>query len=215
MQKRTTPYIWITWLIKFMSGENQCFYSSWFKSHFQYDKIPSDFDVATWTAKHNKLLLSRKDYYERLGYEVFLEDQNSFRLSGANGTIVSGKPDLVAIKEGEKAIVEDVKTGQESNSHLMQVLNYMLILPLSVKHCSGLKMFGVIKYKEHEVGIDSSKIDNELRNIFKDTISIVGGESEPEKVPSFWECKWCDIPKKYCDKRMDGKQEIITDHNLF
>ena len=215
MEKRTDPYIWITWLIKFMSGDNQCFYSSWFKSHFQYDKLPSDFNVAAWTAKHNELLLTRKDYYENLGYEVFLEDQNSFRLSGANNVIVSGKPDLVAVKDDERAIVEDVKTGQESGSHLMQVLCYMLILPVAVKHCLGLDMMGVIKYKGHEVEIDPDKIDDELRSIFKNTISVVGGEEEPAKVPSFWECKWCDIPKKHCDKRMDGKQELVTDHNLF
>ena len=147
---RQAPYIWVTWLTKLMAGEAQCEWASWFKAHHKYDKLPSDFNLTQWTAEHNQMLLERAQLYREQGYTVYTEEQNSFMLEGENGEILSGKADIVAIK-GSEAIVEDCKTGQPRNSDHMQVMTYMLVLPLSISHCSGLKMDGLVKYKNDEV----------------------------------------------------------------
>lgn len=138
-KKRDIPFIWPSWISKFVSGEDQCAWKYWFKSHYMYDKKPSDFNLARWTVEHNKLLQERRNGLERLGYKVFIEDQNSFKLNlivqigDANvsktlseaeqrepmqmqNIIISGKADIVAIGKME----DDKITGLMHDSYLVE-----------------------------------------------------------------------------------------------
>ena len=47
-----------------------------------------------------------------------IEGQNSFELRGRSATLV-GKPDLITQQDGQVVIV-DVKTGEDSASHVVQ-----------------------------------------------------------------------------------------------
>ncbi len=98
----------------------------------------------------------------------------------------------------------------------MQVLVYMLTLPLATTHCKGLTLEGRITYKDSAVEIPSSKIDDELRKLLKKKIHLVGGVEEPRKVPSWGECRFCDISKADCPERI-GVEPTATseDHDLF
>ncbi|MBA7635052.1 hypothetical protein ES703_42652 [subsurface metagenome] len=214
-EERPSPYIWVTWLTKLLAGESQCEWAAWFRSHYKHDKLPSDFDLAKWTAEHNELLHKRRDEIEAEGFTVYTEDQNSFRVEGAKGITLSGKADIVAIKENE-AYVEDCKTGNPKTSDHMQVLVYMLTLPLATTHCKGLTLEGRIIYKNSVVEIPSSKIDDELRKLLKKKVHLVGGVEEPRKVPSWGECRFCDISKADCPERI-GVEPTATseDHDLF
>lgn len=211
---RQSPYIWVTWLTKLMAGEAQCEWASWFKAHYKYDKIPSDFNLTQWTADHNQMLIERSQYYRDNGYTVYTEDQNSFMLEGENGEILSGKADILAIR-GSDAIVEDCKTGQPRNSDHMQVLIYMLVLPLAVKHCEGLQLDGLVRYKNDEVLIKNNKIDQLLKELLKDLIHKVSGDVELAQVPSYGECRFCDITKQDCKSRIDTAPKKSKDHGLF
>ena len=213
-EARSNPYIWVTWLTKLMAGENQCIWASWFRSHYTYDKKPSDFDLVKWSADHNQMLLEREKIYKDDGYQVYTEDQNSFKLEGENGALMSGKADLVAIKDGV-GLVEDCKTGKPRNADQMQVMIYMLVLPLSVPHCKDMIIDGLVKYKNDEVHIPASKIDDALRALLKNTINQVSDDLEPGKVPSYAECRFCDITGEYCSERIEKGSEKITDHGLF
>lgn len=212
-KERSNPYIWVTWLSKIMAGDRQCRWASWFKSHYKADKIPGDFDLAAWTAEHNGLLQRRKKELIADGFNVYVEDQNSFTLRGQTGIDVAGKADIVAIK-GDKAYVEDCKTGNPSNSDHMQVLIYMLSLPLCASHCKGKTLEGRIIYKESSVDIPSAKIDESLKNLFKETVRKVGGDKELDKVPSWSECRFCDITMADCPERV-GEKPTTEDHDLF
>ena len=170
--QRQTPYIWVTWLTKLLAGESQCDWASWFKAHNKYDKLPSDFNLTQWTADHNQMLLERAQYYRDAGYSVFIEDQNSFMLEGEDGAILSGKADIVAIN-GTKAIVEDCKTGQPRNSDQMQVLIYMLVLPLACAHCSELELDGIVKYKNDAVFIKNNRVDESLKSVLRNIINKI------------------------------------------
>jgi len=213
--ERANPFIWVTWLTKLMAGESQCQWASWFRSHYKWDKLPSDFDLPKWTVEHNELLHKRKVQLEAEGFTVYTEDQNSFKLVGKTGIEVSGKADIVAIKEG-KAYVEDCKTGNPKHSDHMQVLLYMLALPIATTHCKGLKLEGRIIYKDLVADIPSSKIDDELKELFKKTVLSIGGSEPPIKVPSWGECRFCDISKADCPERIDSQSiATATDHDLF
>ena len=197
-----------------MTGEAQCKWASWFKAHHKYDKLPSDFDLAQWTVEHNQMMLERAHHYRDNGYTVYTEDQNSFMLEGENGEILSGKSDIVAVK-GDEAIVEDCKTGQPRNSDQMQVLIYMLVLPSSVHHCDGLKIDGVVRYRNDEVHIKNEQVDQKLKDLLRSLIHKLSNDDQPEQVPSYGECLFCDISQQDCPVRIETAPKKSKDHGLF
>ena len=214
-EERPSPSIWVTWITKLLAGESQCEWAAWFRSHYKHDKLPGDFDLAKWTAEHNELLHKRRDEIEAEGFTVYTEDQNSFKVEGARGIVLSGKADIVAIKEYE-AYVEDCKTGNPKTSDHMQVLIYILTLPLATTHCKGLTLEGRIVYKDTTVDIPSSKIDAGLKELLKKTVHLVGDTEQPRKVPSWAECRFCDISKADCQERIDTEPTATADdHDLF
>ena len=92
-RQREHPYIWTTWLPRLLTGENSCEWAIWFKAHYQsWAKPPSDFNQAEWLANHTTLLNEQRDLWIQRGYEIRIEDQNSFRLRGHSATL-AGKPD--------------------------------------------------------------------------------------------------------------------------
>ena len=79
-------------------ARTHCEWSGWFRAHYQdWTKPPSDFDSARWMLDHTALVNEARESREKLGYEVFTEGQNSFRLRGKLATL-AGKPDLIALK---------------------------------------------------------------------------------------------------------------------
>ena len=74
---------------------------------------------------------------EALGYEVFTENQNSFRLRGKYATL-AGKPDLIAVK-GSDAVIIDAKTGR--------------VGPARITPCKGTHRPGVQVVRHHGSGL--------------------------------------------------------------
>lgn len=205
---RPKPYVWITWLTKLMAGENQCYWASWFKSHNQYDKLPSDFDLVKWTADHNRLLNSRAAALAAKGYTVTIENQNSFKLTNTNGVTVAGKADIVYRDYDKDEIwVEDIKTGKQRNSDQIQVALYMFLLPYCLDFCKGKTLQGRVIYKDREIIIPSVKVDESFKKLFAEAVAAVAQSKPGKKVPSLMECRWCDIPKTICTERMEYIQQ--------
>lgn len=213
--RRSDPFVWVSWISKLMAGEHQCQWASWFRSHYQWNKLPSSFDLARWTAEHMEMLRARRATLEAQGFTVYTEGQNAFKLTGETGIQVSGKPDIVAIREPE-TYVEDCKTGTPRHSDHFQVLVYMLSLP----HMEGAgrgrrRLDGRIVYGNRIVDIPSAKIDAQLRELFRKTVLMIGGQKPARKVPSWGECQFCDISKADCPERIDSKPQAAGNHNLF
>jgi hypothetical protein len=212
--RRSKSFIWVTWLTKLMAGEKQCEWATWFRSHYIWEKVPSGLDVAKWTADHAQLLRTRKAALEAEGFTVYAEDQNSFTLVGETGIEVSGKPDIVAIR-GSEICVEDCKTGSPRHSDHFQVLIYMLALPHVEGPWKDRKLEGRLVYGNTLVDIPSSKIDDQLKELFRKTILRIGGEEPPTKMPSWGECRYCDISSADCPERMETEPKAIGNHGLF
>ncbi len=212
--ERSNPFIWVSWLSKLMAGEKQCEWASWFRAHYIWGKLPSGLDVAKWTANHAQLLRARRTALEAEGFTVYTEDQNSFTLQGKTGIEVSGKPDIVAIRDKE-AYVEDCKTGSPRHSDHFQVLVYMLSLPYVKGPWKGLKLNGRIVYSDTVVDVPSSKIDTDLKGLFRQTVLAIGGKEHAPRIPSWGECRYCDISKADCPQRIESHAEAVTDHDLF
>lgn len=69
---KSTPSIWVIWLARLLADEIQCQWSVWFRTHYQYKKLPTNFDSARWNARHRALLDSRVAQLEAEGYTVYV-----------------------------------------------------------------------------------------------------------------------------------------------
>jgi len=212
--RRPNPFIWVTWLSRLMAGERHCQWASWFRCHYEWSKVPSGCDLARWTADHAELVRTRRVALEAQGFTVYTEEQNSFTLIGATGIEVSGKPDIVAIK-GTQTYVEDCKTGTPRHCDHLQVLVYMLSLPHVEGHCKGRRLEGRIVYKNTIVDVPSSRVDDDLRELFRKTVLTIGWPEPAKKVPSWGECRYCDISQADCPQRILVRPGTSRGHGLF
>ncbi len=210
------PSIWVTWLAKLMADESQCQWSLWFRTHFKYEKLSSDFDSAKWNASHQALLMSRVSDLEAEGYRVYVEGENWFEIAGRRFPVrVSGKPDIVAIA-GQHGFVEDCKTGRQKNSDLYQVLIYLLLVPVSSQRCRDLDLRGRLVYPDGVMEIQANLVNEAFKEQFRGAIAILSDTTPARKVPSFQECRYCDISAQDCPERVEELvDQSIENHNLF
>ncbi|MEN6369511.1 MAG: PD-(D/E)XK nuclease family protein [Thermotogota bacterium] len=205
--RRTDPYIWVTWLTKLLAGESQCEWAAWFRAHHSdYDRLPSDFDLAAWTVEHNELVQLRREQLLDEGWQVYVEDENAFKRIGKTGIVVSGKPDILSLRDG-KAIIEDCKTGRPRTSDQLQVLVYMLLLPIGNPRCTGVKLSGRVTYRSGAMDIPLTSLDAVFRAKFVELVQRIGGEKPLPKNPVWSECHWCDIGPADCLYRVDQPPE--------
>lgn len=215
-QLKHPPSIWVSWLSKLMTNETQCQWSTWFRTHHKYEKLNRNFDAAKWSASHSALLNRRASELEATGYTVYIEGENWFEVTGRSYPVkVSGKPDLLAFKDNQ-AFVEDCKTGRKKNSDLYQVLLYMLLLPVSLQRCREFRLEGRLVYPDGVMDIHSSQVTESFKEQLQAAIVLLSNSRPARKVPSFQECRYCDISSKYCTERVESSSsETLADHDLF
>jgi CRISPR/Cas system-associated exonuclease Cas4 (RecB family) len=200
--KRKGPYVWVTWLTKLMVGEYSCEWAAWFRTQHENDsweKVPSTFDQAAWQVEHTALVRQIHSDLEEAGYAVFVENQNRFALRGAAATL-GGKPDLIATSQG-KGIIIDAKTSKPSPSHHVQVMVYMYAVPLALRQYLGVSFDGKVIYKDHEVNIPNSAVDEKFVNNMSGLIQRLASTTPARKVPNSVECGFCDITSADCPER--------------
>ncbi len=162
--------------------------------------------------KHTSLLQRSKSRFEKEGYRVLIEDQNSFKLKGRVATL-AGKPDLVAISDSEY-IICDVKTGSPSITHRMQVMIYMFAMPLALKQYRSVSFSGMVMYEDDHDYISSESLDETFSANLIGLINRIGGKEPLQRVPSYKECRWCDLTEASCDARVttddtEGETDIF------
>ncbi len=199
-----------------MTDEIQCSWSVWFRTHYKYEKLNRDFDSARWNASHRALLSDRLSQLQSEGSAVSIEGENWFEIVGRQYAVrIAGKPDILVL-EDEQIWVEDCKTGRKKNSDLYQVLLYMLLLPLSHSKCRGMKLQGRLVYPDGAIDISSDQVDEAFKAQFRQTVATLSNATPAQKVPSFQECRYCDISREYCLERIESSQpEGINEHDLF
>ena len=89
---------------------------------------------------HTALLNKRKANWKHGGFDVNIEGQNSFELHGRSATL-AGQPDLITQRDGQ-AVIVDVKNGQDSASHAVQVMIYLCAIPRALERYRTLKLRG-------------------------------------------------------------------------
>lgn len=196
------PYIWVTWLTKLLVGENSCEWAAWFRSQHEswsWNKVPSTFDQAAWQMEHTAKLNGSRQYWEEQGCTVLTEGQNRFVLRGKSAAL-GGRPDLVAWNGGRGTVI-DIKTGQPSPAHSVQVMIYMYAMPRALRQYKGIALEGRIVYADHEVEIPASAIDDNFVENLSQLIRRLASASPARRVPSRMECGFCNITSADCPER--------------
>jgi hypothetical protein len=188
-----------------MAGDHSCEWAPWFKSHFQgYAKAESDFDSATWKTHHTRLLRETRIRHESAGKSVLVESQNSFRLTLAEEHLVlAGQPDLVVLGDREGVVV-DAKTGKPRPSDELQVMLYMWAFPRARVQIRGLPMDGLVVYGDHDVPISRERLDARFLDDLDYFMKVLGSREPAHRVPSWSNCRFCDIAKNDCSVRVES-----------
>ena len=202
-EKRTGgPYTWVTTLAKLLTGENVCEWAGWFKAHHRNWKKPaSDFDSTKWMLDHTALVNRERDSLENIGYDVYTENQNLFRLKGSTATI-AGKPDLIGEKTNE-ILISDAKTGHSSPSHRAQIQIYQYAVPKALLQFQGKQARGQVRYPESYVGSPASSVTPDFVANLGSLIRRLAADVPARRVPSVQECRYCDIAKADCPDRIE------------
>jgi hypothetical protein len=108
----------------------------------------------------------------------------------------------------------DCKTGKERHSDKLQVLIYMLVLPISHEACEGVPVRGEVQYTSNRVPIGADGVGDEFRESFREALQRIGGLAELQRVPSRSECRFCDISAGNCPERLEGPAGTAST-NLF
>lgn len=211
---RSSPYIWTTWITGLLASDDQCRYASWFKAHFQYEKVGrTSGNLTKWKADHGAMVTARHASLIADGWTVFLEGQNKFTLEGKVATL-AGTPDLVAVREQE-ALVVDCKSGQQRDKDFWQVCVYLMVLPLTHPACKDRRLVGEVEYREHALRIQPEEFTLAMRDQITAQIRETGSPTPPARVPSFRECLFCDIGKADCPDRIEKRVQQEVAHGLF
>ena len=209
----STLRVSISMVAQTAAGDVNCPYRVWATSRFADGKLISSFDQTTYHADHATL---RREHVADLcskGCTIYEEEQNRFRIKGKTGAILSGKPDIIAVK-GDTALIIDCKTGKVRRFHGYQVLLYMYVIRhLHKDHpahaCS--KIYGLVHYQHDTIEIPApatrlapGMIRRHMANVLQQT--------PPTPTPSFNECRFCDLGPGICSERIGTEApSILTD----
>jgi CRISPR/Cas system-associated exonuclease Cas4 (RecB family) len=189
-EKRPGPYVWVTWVAPYASGDSQCKFSLWNQANF---RVPSNGDAPSdWLVKHQSMLNEVAHDLREDGYEVEEEDANSLYLKTSSGVVLAGKPDIVA-RNGQGLVV-DVKTGKPKAKDRAQVNLYQALIPAQKLHGIQEVPWGRIVYKQGEDKlIPPNEIDDAFKQSIRDILAVAAQPTAPEPQPSAHECRFCKL----------------------
>ena len=208
--KRQKPYIYVTWGTGLISGDKHCYSSAWKRAQFQnVDSVKSDFDQASWIIDHSDMVSKKRVQLEKEGWNVSVEEQNKFALQGNSGAVLSGKADIVAVKDGVGKVI-DCKTGKPRTSDVVQVQTYIFALRRQDRF-KGITLSGELNYRDHDLPIPAESVDKKFQMRLFVVLGVLTSDDEPKKTPSFLECRFCPISQTECPDRVmeDPNKPIV------
>jgi CRISPR/Cas system-associated exonuclease Cas4 (RecB family) len=204
--ERDKVYCWTTWLAKALGSSDACLRSVWFKSHFNYAKLPEKNaeQLIEWNREHNALMRERRRLLEENGYTCASEVD--VKVDGKTA-IIAGKEDLVATQPGRVLIV-DGKTGKRRDSDFWQVLIYLWARLRKQKPADAPveKLAGEVFYKTGppvDVRVaDVQRYEPELIEM----VRLIAADEEPSANPSKHNCDFCNIRPEDCSYRWQAER---------
>ena len=170
-------------------------------------------NLTRWQVGHTDLLNSRARELREAGYAVTREAQNHFIIRGQLATM-AGKPDLVA-SQGDLVRIIDVKTGQPKAADQVQVMLYMYLLPIARSDLQGATIKGQVVYGSHNEDIEPEAVDPAFIQALQALVQQLAAKEPAVKVPSWFDCQFCDISKDYCPERVEQPDLAVGTTDRF
>jgi hypothetical protein len=83
---------------------------------------------------------------------------------------------------------------------------YMWALPYAYPKYRETVFDGLIAYPDRMRHIPAALVSDEFKNTLIELIARIGSSTEAHKVPSYSECKYCEIGKEDCADRIEEEE---------
>ena len=210
-QAREHPYIWTTWLAKLLAGDAHCQWAGWFRAHYQeLDQAALGLrqrQVDDWT---HTALLNREKGKQRIaglhslrGKPEFLPPPRTVRHPGRKAR---------SHRSQEQRRRDNRRQDRQSQPSPLRPSNGLPIRrPQSPRPVPWLwSSRGHVAYTESNLEIPASRIDTNFVNNMAALIRRLANDTPAVKVPSYDECRFCDITSADCPERVDGRPDADT-----
>lgn len=192
------PEFWATGLAKILVGDQPCRFQAWINGHFRIEKRPQEDDgwLAQYKIDHTLQLTSAVRDFTDDGWKCRVEQW--MKLSGQRASI-TGKPDIIRTKDGERPVITDIKSGSVRESDIVQVQVYQIIVPI-VWGSPTMQFVGHVKYPTvdlHSTPTEANALKPKLFALVKELASDVA----PEPSPSPSNCRFCSVSETDCPSR--------------
>ena len=94
--------------------------------------------------------------------------------------------------------------GQESASHVVQVVICLYATPRALRRYRTLKLNGQVTYQDHTTRISAEAVDNQVIQNLGTLIRRLAAQTPAKRVPSPQERRFYDITAADCPDRMDS-----------
>ena len=94
----------------------------------------------------------------------------------------------------------DAKPGQPKAADQVQVMLYMLLLPMAKPDLTEKKVKGQVAYGGHTIDIEPEELTPAFINSLQDTVGKLAAKDPAVKVPSWGDCQFCDISNVNCPR---------------
>ena len=92
----------------------------------------------------------------------------------------------------------------------------MYVAPIVKPVCKGKRLRGEVLYADRTLPVPAEDLTEETRTLIRTMIERAAGPQPLLKVPSFAECRFCDITAADCPERVDQEPAAAgADHQLF
>ena len=198
------PAFWTTGLAKLLVGDQPCHLEAWVKAHYQLEKREQSASLVKYKMDHTAMLTDEVDRLKADDWKVLKE--RFFKLVGKTA-ILSGKPDIIAQRSGDRPKIVDTKSGEPKDSDVAQVCAYCIAIPLA--WASPDMIFeGEVVYPTHRVKVAAHEVGPMREKLFP-LLKTLASSTRPDPSPSEGACRFCDVPDELCGSRFQGKTSDV------
>jgi hypothetical protein len=209
------PEFWVTNVAKALAGDQPCLLSVWLPGRTYIKRQPRDpAQQALWNAQHSEQLLSTQDWLASQGARTIMKE-HYFKMAGRVSKL-AGKIDLIGVFASDDASnrdlwrVVDCKGATPNDTHVVQVMMYMAVLPHILPKAKLAVIDGRVVYPTHTVEITHDQALAFAPKLWA-MMARLGDGDKPSASPSRDACRFCDIPESLCTERHVEPPDIETD----
>lgn len=195
---RRAPYIWVTWLARYIAGP-ECPWAYWFRAnHTLVSKQPDHPDAPMWNARHEAIVVAVDEELRDAGLTT--ERELDLKLAFAGGALLAGKADIVATDVANGTIeIFEAKGGWPQASDANQLLAYMLMMDQTIDEAESWTIGGWLVRQDSRERF--AGVPEEFEEAVVAGVARLASSEPPPRVPGH-DCRFCPLTTVDCPDRI-------------